>query len=90
MNRKETKMTEPIDNPQYDMEEMELARRIMCAHISIIQDKSYEECWNQYVEPAERIEDYYLNAGRNILKSYAEDHEKGNPEAAGRIHKNRP
>jgi hypothetical protein len=82
-------MTEPIDNPQYDLEEIELAKRIMCAHITIIQNKTYEECWRQYIETAERIEDYYLAAGRNILKSYADDHEKGNPQAAGSIHKNR-
>jgi hypothetical protein len=80
-------MTKPIDNPQYDLEEMELAKRMMCAHITMIQNKSYEECWQQYIEPAERIEEYYLDAARSTLKSYAEDHQKGNPEAAARSNK---
>jgi hypothetical protein len=82
-------MTEPIVNPQYDLEVIELAKRIMCAHITIIQNKTYEECWRQYIEPAERIEDYYLDAGRNILKSYQHDHEKGNPEAISQTDQNR-
>jgi hypothetical protein len=77
-------MTKPIDDPKYSSEEIELAKRLMCAHITIIQNKSYEECWQQYIEPAERIEDYYLDAARSLLKSYEEDHQKGSPEAAQR------
>jgi hypothetical protein len=77
-------MTKPIDDPKYSSEEIELAKCLMCAHITIIQNKSYEECWQQYIEPAERIEDYYLDAARSLLKSYEEDHQKGSPEAAQR------
>lgn len=75
-------MTKPIDDPNYNPDEIEFAKRIMCAHITIIQNKSYEQCWKQYIEPAERIEAYYLGAARSLLKSYTEDHQKGMPEQA--------
>lgn len=75
-------MTKPIDSPQYSDEENELAKRVMCAHITMIQGKSFAACWQQYIEPAERIEEYYQEAARSMLKSYTADHEKGNPEAA--------
>jgi hypothetical protein len=80
-------MTKPIDSPQYNDEETELAKRVMCAHITMIQGKSFEECWQKYIEPAERIEEYYLDAARSMLKSYEKDHQKGNPEAAARANK---
>jgi hypothetical protein len=78
------KMTKPIDDPRYSPEETELAKRLMCAHITIIQNKSFDECWQKYIEPAERIEEYYLGAARSLLKSYEEDHQKGSPEAVQR------
>jgi hypothetical protein len=70
-------MSQSIDRAPYSPEEIELGKRIMCAHITITMNNSYEYCWEKYIEPAERIETYYLEAARTILRDYAEDHEKG-------------